>query len=188
MDKMINLKTYFDSAIPFAAYLDRLADHLALHQLHYKKFEVDASMRVQLNKSLPVKVLVITEPWCGDSLALLPVVYKMCEQVPDCDIRIVLRDQHPELMDKFVTHGARAIPIFLFMNSDYELQFQWGPRPKTAKKIFADHKALIDSGNMTKSEVIKMIRAFYAKDRGRETAKELLAVLKNNYEIVKSAL
>jgi thiol-disulfide isomerase/thioredoxin len=177
---VMNLNTFFDAAMPYDSYLTKLEGNLALHQLHYKKYTADSFLKKELVQMPPLKILVVSEPWCGDSLALLPIVYKMSEINALWQVKIIHRDENPELMDRFLTHGKRAIPIFLFLNSNGDLLFRWGPRPKAAQKIFNDHKHFIESGEIEKSAVIKKIRNYYAKDRGQKTAEELLRYLKKN--------
>ena len=40
--------------------------------------------------------MVITEPWCGDSAFNLPVVVQAAELHDDVEVRILLRDDHPD--------------------------------------------------------------------------------------------
>jgi Thioredoxin len=63
------------------------------------------------------KVLVITEDWCGTSLAYLPFVAKLCATRPDIELRVFLRDENPDVMDQFLKRGTyRSIPVFVFFD------------------------------------------------------------------------
>ena len=63
------------------------------------------------------RVLVITEDWCGASIASLPFVVKLVEGMPRIEMRIFLRDQNPDLMDQFLKSGRyRSIPVFAFFD------------------------------------------------------------------------
>lgn len=65
------------------------------------------------------KVLVITEDWCGTSIAYLPVVVKLVESRPDIELRVFLRDENPDVMDQFLKKGLyRSIPVFVFFDAD----------------------------------------------------------------------
>ena len=166
---ILNLLSEYKRALSYAAYIDVLEKNLSLHQLHYKKFVVDSAAMIKISKFKSVKILVITEPWCSDSLALLPVVKKIAECNNRWDLKALLRDKNAELMDNYLTNGAKAIPVFLFLNENGELLFRWGPRPRPAVEIFSSHQSLINTGKIEKQEVIKKIRIFYAKDRGKTT-------------------
>jgi len=65
------------------------------------------------------KLLVITEDWCGTSLAYFPAVAKLVANRPDIEMRIFLRDENPDVMDQFLKRGLyRSIPVFAFFDAD----------------------------------------------------------------------
>ena len=65
------------------------------------------------------KLLVITEDWCGTSLAYVPGVAKLVASRPDIEMRIFLRDENPDVMDQFLKRGLyRSIPVFAFFDDD----------------------------------------------------------------------
>ena len=65
------------------------------------------------------KLLVITEDWCGTSLAYFPAVAKLVASRPDIEMRIFLRDENPDVMDQFLKRGLyRSIPVFAFFDED----------------------------------------------------------------------
>ncbi len=171
----MNLEVYYANGIEYETYLTHLGEYLDLHNLHYRKYEVSPAMRAQIKKLPPQRILVITEPWCGDSLAQIPVVRKIAEEADDWEIRILMRDENKELMDYFLTRGSRGIPVFIFLDENDEVLFRFGPRPEAAQQIFETYREAIKAGKIEKPEVIKKIRMFYAKDRGRSIETELSA-------------
>ena len=176
--EILNLSNEFNTAISYKEYIDLLGQYLSLHQLHYNKFVVDENTARIVFGFRSLKILVITEPWCCDSLALLPIIRKLAEINGRWEIKVHLRDSNPDLMNKFLTNGARAIPIFLFLDHQGDVLFKWGPRPKASIEIFEKHREMIKNGQIEKKEVIKKIRAFYAKDRGKTTLVELMMLFK----------
>ena len=63
------------------------------------------------------RVLVITEDWCGASIAAVPFVIKLVEGMPGVEMRIFLRDANPDLMDQFLKNGLyRSIPVIVFLD------------------------------------------------------------------------
>lgn len=171
----MNLKPYIDKALSYEAYVALLDDNLALHQRHYDKCEIPAEAAHRLEQMKPLTILVLTEPWCGDSLAIFPVVRKMAETAGGWTIKVLTRDENPELMDQFLTRGGRAVPIFLFLDTGGALLLRWGPRPKAAQDIFEQYRQRFIEGKMEKMEIIKKIRNFYSKDRGQSIINELLS-------------
>lgn len=174
----MNLKEYFEKALTYDEYVALLEDNLALHQRHYGKFEITGEAEEAIKGLGPVNIIVLTEPWCGDSLAIFPVVRKIAETNGNWEVKVLRRDENPDLMDRFLTRGARAVPIFLFLSADFSLLFRWGPRPKAAQDIFEQYREQFKQGKIEKSDVIKKIRNFYSRDRGKAIMAELLEIFK----------
>ncbi len=151
-------------------YKELLDDQLNLHNLHYNRVEIDGDV---LKGIPPLKILVITEPWCGDSMAILPVIQKLFEN-HNSEIRVLLRDQNPELMDRFYKNGPRVIPLLFILDANGNYITKYGPRPEKAQAIFEAHRADINSGKIEKSKVIRKIRTFYSKDRGKTILNSVL--------------
>ena len=120
--------------------------------------------------------LVITEDWCGDSAQTLPVIVALANLNKNIDLKILLRDSNPNLMDLYLTHGKRSIPKLVVFDKELNEIFQWGPRPLAAKSI-ADE---LNKKGIEKQEIIKQIHQWYAKDGGYSTEKEILELLNNN--------
>ncbi len=171
------LQKEFESGLVYEKYPDILGDNLPLHQRHYNRISISKEYAAQIRAFKSAKILAITEPWCGDSIALLPLIQRICECHGNWELRIALRDENPDLIDRFLTRGGRAIPIFIFLNSGFELIFHWGPRPKAAQDIFEQHRKTIEQGRIEKAAVIRKIRTFYSRDKGQTSLKELMELL-----------
>lgn len=119
--------------------------------------------------------LVISEGWCGDAAQLVPIFNKMAEVTDKIDLKIVLRDDNPELMDKFLTNGSRSIPMLIIIDAEtFEVQGQFGPRPAGARQLIADYKALhgvVDEPAKT------ALQKWYFDDKGISTQMEIMALL-----------
>lgn len=174
------LQDKFEAGMFIPEYEEKLEDQKALHQHHYKKAQVTEFLEELKDKIPALNILVITEPWCGDSLAIVPVILKFIENRDDIQIRFLLRDENLDLIDKYLTKGGRAIPKLVVMDSEYNELFNWGPRPVDVQEIFEDHRQMITDGEIEKIEVIKKIRAFYSKDRGKTILNDFTSVLIKN--------
>jgi len=170
---MTLLKEYFEKGFTPKQYEGLLGEQLELHRLHYRRAQISDEAVAALRGLAPQRVLVITEPWCGDSLAVLPVVLKLFDQVGSGEIRIVLRDQNPELMDRYLTRGGRAVPIVILLDEAHEELFHWGPRPAAAQAIFEEQREDLNAGRIDRVKVTAKIRNFYGRDRGESIVKEL---------------
>ena len=174
----MNLINEFNNALTISEYMDLLADQKRLHDLHYKKAKID-------NKIGPfdgLNILVITEPWCGDSTAIVPVLIKIFEN-RKAEIRFTLRDKNPGLMEKFLTKGSKSIPVVLVLDDTGEFIMRFGPRPAKAQAIFEAHREEIAKGKIEKKEVTRKIRTFYAKDCGQSISEEFTTSLNHKLSV-----
>ena len=130
------------------------------------------------NLSTPQTWLVITEAWCGDAAQITPVLFKMAEASPAITLRFVYRDEHPELMDTFLTNGARSIPKLIARDATTKILFTWGPRPQLALALVEDFK----SKNKVLTDTFKQeLQNWYNKDKGKSTVNDLVDLLKKRY-------
>ncbi len=171
----MTLKEYYELGMTVETYTNLLnEDQTDLHKLYERRAKIDEQV-VQIIRERGIKhILVITEPWCGDSLAIFPVVAKLFEAA-ECEVRIVQRDEHTDLIDQFLTNGGRAIPIVIVLDEDFSERFHWGPRPAPAQSIVLEHKAAIAAGEMEKADAHKLVRGFYARDHGKAIVSEFAA-------------
>lgn len=109
------------------------------------------------------KLLVITEPWCGDAAQIVPVVGQIAERLPKVDIEIVLRDEQDALMNRYLTNGGKAIPIIVFVKEGVEKGY-WGPRPVEAQKLVEAYKALPEEERPSFGEFAEELQKWYNND------------------------
>ena len=118
--------------------------------------------------------LVLTESWCGDAAQTMPVLNRIAEASPMIDLRIVLAEEHEDLMDAFLTDGARAIPKIIMLDKNEEIIGTWGPRSKAATQLVADHRKRFGSID---AEFKKDLQVWYNKDRGLNIINDLLEIV-----------
>ena len=138
------------------------------------KIPEDAANKIK-SYSKKVTWLVISEGWCGDSAQTLPVINKVASLNENISLKIVLRDEHPDLMDAFLTNGSRAIPKLIMIDDEsQEIIDTWGPRPSVATKMVKEFKA--QHGALT-PEFKQDLQIWYNKDKGESTVNDLLQLL-----------
>jgi hypothetical protein len=120
----------------------------------------------------PQTWLVLTEPWCGDSAQCLPCLATLAASREDVTLRMVLRDAHPDLMDRYLTDGKRSIPILAGLDPAGRELFRWGPRPAAAQAVVDAARA----AGLAKPELQERLHLFYGRDRGRALDAELTAL------------
>jgi len=82
--------------------------------------------------------LVLTEAWCGDAAQSLPVIHALAELNPLISLRLLLRDENLELIDRYLTNGvSRSIPKLIGVDAvTSDVLFTWGPRPSALQESF----------------------------------------------------
>ncbi|WP_281541477.1 thioredoxin family protein [Maribacter aestuarii] len=119
--------------------------------------------------------LVLTESWCGDASPALPVMNKIANSSPNITLKILLRDENIELMNKFLTNGKMSIPkLIAIENTTGNVIADWGPRSKNATVLAEDYKA--EHGSFT-DEFKQDIQVWYNKDKGQSILNDLMELL-----------
>ena len=151
--------------------------------IHYTRMNVQRMKRqdkqISLNESLKEKLknlgsdwiwLVITEGWCGDAAQNIPVINKMAGAVPNIELKFILRDEHPEIMDQYLTDGSRSIPKLVCLDAEsLEEIGTWGPRPAVIQEKAMQWK---DDPEISKEEWAEKLHKWYADNKTEEQQKE----------------
>ena len=120
-------------------------------------------------------LLVISEGWCGDAAQILPVINKMAEATDKLNLKIVLRDENPDLMDAYLTNGSRSIPKLVLLDGETLQPINsWGPRPAAAAKLISDFK---EKHGVINEEAKTELQKWYLHDKGLSTMQEIVELL-----------
>ena len=104
----------------------------------------------------------------------VPYLARRAELAPNLDLRVLPRDQNLDLMDAHLTGGARSIPVVLVYDDAFAEHGWWGPRPSELQAwVMGPGQAL------EKEARYKEVRTWYARDRGRSTLGEFVALLEH---------
>ncbi len=123
------------------------------------------------NMATKPKALVITEGWCGDAAQIVPVLQSVAS-ANHLEVRYVLRDENPELMDQHLTNGGKSIPIVVFLHPEtLALMGHWGPRPEPVQKMLMDWKKEPEPRSDA-DELKKNMQLWYARDKQITMQKE----------------
>ncbi len=193
------MKQYIEKAIDFEAYLklidDLLVDHLTTgpdqSEAMYEYARLNRQRMKRLGKLIEIEPeviskvaeldvdwtwLTITEGWCGDAAQNIPIIEKIAAANPEIRTRYILRDENPQLMDRYLTNGARSIPLLIaFDNRIGKVNGTWGPRPAAGQQMFLDLK----KQGLDKAEINEMMQRWYNEDRGRSLQHDLVGLVKD---------
>ncbi|WP_069130138.1 thioredoxin family protein [Rhodohalobacter halophilus] len=202
---MTEIKAYpitreiIDEALNYADYrelIDRLmasgkttGENHSEAMLHYTKMNTFRMRRLDKTTELmpelqttleqikrPMVWLVLTEAWCGDAAQIIPVLQKMADQNEMIELKLILRDQHLDIMDEFLTNGkSRSIPKLIVLDANtLDVLGDWGPRPFEAQEMYEDWR--LNDGEDYR-EISETLHKWYADDKTESTQKELLPLL-----------
>ncbi len=178
----------FATGMTWKDYLAQMGDTKARTEENYTKASLTAEEKQFFSSLGQVKsVLMLAENWCGDVHRNSPMIARIAEAMPGCELRVFLRDQNPDLTDCFLNNGYRSIPIVAFFDKDWNEIGRWIERPGAAtQRSFAIRAATVDVATEDKkdaamAEFRTQIQAAYdtAPDKSlwRDTAKEVRGVL-----------
>jgi len=165
---------YYASGATFAEMAETSTEYGSLFQAQRQRAVVPADLIARVEAlGGSWHLLVISEDWCIDSQSVVPAISALADAASNVDLRQVRREAEPELMDAHLSNGtARAIPVVIVLDADFQERGWWGSRPQPLKeRVAAEWKQL------EKSERNKEIRRWYAMDKGRTTLEEVVAML-----------
>jgi hypothetical protein len=147
-----------------------------MHRLD-KSLQLSPEVALQLEELQQDLIwIVLAETWCGDAAQVVPILDKMAAHTPKIEMHVVLRDEHPELMDLFLTNGTRSIPKLIIVDKiSGAVLGDFGPRPIGAKQLIIDYKAahgVVDETAKT------ALQKWYLNDKGMSTQHEIMELLK----------
>jgi len=154
-----------------------LLNETRMNRLDKKLVITEENIQQLLNLKNDYTWLVISEGWCGDAAQILPILNKMALITPRIDLKIVLRDDHPALMDRHLTGGARAIPKLIILDRQEKTELaSWGPRPQGAKMLVESYRSQYGKIDETLKTELQL---WYLHDKGVSTQNEIMALMRD---------
>lgn len=163
----------WDTALSFEQFLAESTNQPDLWSGVYKTARIpDEIVAEASQRAARLRLLAIVEDWCGDAANSVPVIARLAELIAGWELRVVRRDEHLELMDAYLTEGARSIPIVIALSEDMHEIGHWGPRPAELQEWVMAQRAA-GAGK----EIYPETRRRYAVDKGRSVLRELVEVV-----------
>ncbi|MEY8849963.1 thioredoxin family protein [Psychroserpens sp. XS_ASV72] len=159
---------------------EALINYTMLNNRRMKRWDKTVKISEQDQKRIKsysqnITWLVITESWCGDAAHVTPVLNKIAELSEGINLKLVFRDENPELMDQFLTNGNRAIAKLIMIDNDSgNVIDTYGPRPSEATKMVNDYKS--EHGKLT-PEFKEDLQRWYNKNKGQNIISDVLELL-----------
>jgi hypothetical protein len=156
--------------------------------VHYTKLNLQRMKRLNKTVDIPQSLqellsqkannwtwITLTEPWCGDAAQCVPVIEKLGTSSKAINTIYLLRDEHPTIMDAYLTNGGRSIPKLICLDANGKEVFTWGPRPAVIQEVMNELKA---SGISDIPTIVEAIQKAYNADQQAGIYAEFEALLK----------
>ncbi|GAB6282363.1 MAG: thioredoxin family protein [Ignavibacterium sp.] len=191
------IKERFDKSLTYEQFIKKIENYLEntnpddlnesdKHLYEYTKLNLQRMNRIQKTYSISEEMknalskiknkqywIVLTEEWCGDSAQNTPIITRIAEANPIIELKILERDDNPDIIDHYLTDGKRKIPkVILFDENGNEL-FQWTERPKKASEFMS---SLLNNGT-PKEKAVEELQVWYNQNKGTELEKEFIEFL-----------
>ncbi len=157
----------------------KIKEYIKLNQHRMSRVEKTYTVNetlVQQVKKLTHKTywLVLTEHWCGDAAQTLPAFHKVAELSNGMiEMKLVYRDENPELMDAYLTGESRSIPKLIQLDAHYNVTGIWGPRPTEAQKLVKELK----SNPATAATYSTELHRWYAQNKQQALESEITKLI-----------
>jgi hypothetical protein len=147
----------FATGLTYDGFKDQMTRNRDRVEANEARVEIDPEdLETFRSLSGPIHVLALAEDWCGDVIANLPVIGKLARESGTLDLRIFLRDQNKDLMQRYLNQGKyESIPVFAFFDDRFTELGVFTVRPASVterraeqrKQIHAEHPEFGEYGS-----------------------------------------
>ncbi|MCI0472620.1 MAG: thioredoxin family protein [Ignavibacteria bacterium] len=193
-------KEFYDNAMTFGEYMslterlvsekkttgtEQTADRIELTKLNYQRMKriyittelIPEWTELFAKKDIKYKWIVISEPWCGDNANTTPVLAKIAEASETIELRIILRDENPDVMNEYLTDNTKSIPVLIVLDGEFNEICVWGARPAGLQDFVKDFKSM---PGYDSDELKKQIQMWYINDKTVSAQKEIYSTIINS--------
>jgi thiol-disulfide isomerase/thioredoxin len=121
----------FAAALDYAQYLKTGTDEQRRRwsQVYDAASLSDAQTNLVRGFVREMNILIISGIWCGDCVQQCPLIARIAQgNAEKIHLRLVDRDQHRDLIEKFRVNGGDRVPVVLFLAEDFEFCGAFGDR------------------------------------------------------------
>jgi len=169
---VLSFEKEYKRAVNFSDFVSSIPINKIFFKSNYDDFVPDKKT-INFFKSINgLKIMVIGECWCKDTINELPILAKLAD-LCGIGLRILTRDDNLDLVDGyFLTDGKRRMPVVIFLDSNYAEVARWIERPRKIDDVLHSGAESIRSmGIDTYKQLIKF-----------ETMREIIDILRYKME------
>ncbi|RYG74513.1 thioredoxin family protein [Lentibacillus lipolyticus] len=187
----MNLDQWFEKGMDTDTYIESMQKNKEnlLHIYDHFTPPEDAQLFQKLAEH-NLRVIVLTEDWCGDAMLNIPILIRIAEKA-GISAAFLPRDENLELMDQYLTNGtSRSIPKFIFIDNNGNEVAVWGPRAEKIQEFVDDSRQqLLPSDHDDYKEKAKEMYRFMTKsfrdntDFWQEVYGSIISELRRNLNV-----
>lgn len=137
-----NLYAKLGTGLKPQAFIDGMAknkEKFVEWQMSFQWPEEDLPYFESLRNRDDLRCMILAAEWCGDVVRNVPVVLQALAPT-GIPTEILIKEEHEDVMDQFLTMGGKAIPIVIFTDAGGFVLGHWGPRPKHVQEAMVAFK------------------------------------------------
>lgn len=172
---MLDFARLWEQAESFERFLARVTKLQSLWEASTRAAVIPDWARVKFGDlKHGLRLLVLNADWCLDSASTVPTLARLAEVVPGVAMRVLDRDQYPEVMADYLTDGTRSIPLAILLDGNLRELGRWGPRPRQLQNFVRAHLT-----DMSSEALHREVRRWYVADRGNAMLREIFTQIKD---------
>lgn len=166
----------WEKATPFDQFLQGVRSREQAWKSRFANAAIEADLLNEV-RALPAKrrILAVAQDRCSDSAWAIPYIAKLAAAVPEkLDLRVIgPKDGGRIQSDNLTPDGRLATPTVVVLDETNKSLGGWVERPTELQKWFIANKATMETGPLHDK-----MDAWYEKDAGKSTLREILVLLK----------
>ncbi|GFE83593.1 hypothetical protein GCM10011487_55930 [Steroidobacter agaridevorans] len=143
------IRAIYREGTRFPEYLAAVRANAERFQQIHRRFEFVAFDASSSIFAAGTRVLVFCEPYCADCVINLPLIARLVDASPDTELRVVSRDRHRAVAERFPGRGGISrLPTVVLLDREWTAFGYWSERARS------DHEWM---SNFTRSDPIPEI-------------------------------
>lgn len=131
MRKALDWRAKFEQALPYEEFLRRYGTDV--HRERWRRVYEAVTLTPDQRQLLggfqrDMKLLVLAGTWCGDCVNQCPVLQRIAEASPRIELRLLERDEHPDVREALSINRGYRIPMVVFLSEDFAEVARYGER------------------------------------------------------------
>lgn len=129
---MPDLAKWHERGVTWRDFLARAEKNVERMRRFYDRIRIPEATRRAFSARSPLHVVAVGEDWCPDVVHNLALVARMADEIEGMDLRILGREENPELMASYLTNGRKRIPVLIFTDGSFREIGSWRGRCRSA--------------------------------------------------------